>query len=371
MHSLTTLLSPFNLLFLIILSGFAIGKIHIKHFSLDIAGILFASIFAGVIIRLCVSDIHAEIILNAQSTMKIFSKLGTSLFVSVIGFQTGLTIKSNSISSVIAFVIGSFMSMSGITVMMLIYAVDKTISFSSLLGVLCGALTSTPGLSCVCELLETGSEKAVMNYGCAYFLGVVLVVLFTKVFSNNTKKGETRAEVSRYIQSKIYPEFMLICIVSLLGNIIGGIKIACLNITFGTTSSLLIVGLIVGFICSKASAEKYISAQCLNIFRSLGLALFFTGTGFATGIQSMEIDMKSVLYGALITLVAILFGKLLCKIASSRFEVYDGFIVAGGMTSSPAYGAISDKATETSINCFSFSYFGALITLILLLQIII
>ena len=164
---------------------------------------------------------------------------------------------------------------------------------------------------------------------------------------------------------------MLICTVSLLGNILGGIKIAYLNITFGTTSSLLIVGLIVGFICSKASAEKYISAQCLNIFRSLGLALFFTGTGFATGIQSMEIDMKSVLYGALITLVAILFGKLLCKIASSRFEVYDGFIVAGGMTSSPAYGAISDKATETSINCFSFSYFGSLITLILLLQIII
>ncbi len=370
MDYLTILLSPLNLLLFIIVAGLAIGRIRIKGISLGIAGILFAAIFVGFLMDKLIPNGSGEIIVNAQSTLKTFSKLGTSLFVSVIGLQTGFSIKKHSKNSVLAFAIGALMSLSGVATMLLISLLDKSIAYSSLLGILCGSLTSTPGLSSVCELVKIGSENAILGYGGAYLLGVILVVFFTQVFSPKTDKKENQIEVSHEVKSKIYPELISLCTTALLGNIFGNIKIAFFNICLGTTASTLIVGLIIGFIVNKTPLSKRLSTQCLNIFRNFGLVLFFTGTGFATGTQDISFDIKTVFYGALITLTAILFGWFLCKIASRWIKIHQGFTVAGGMTSSPAYGAIASDANESSINCFSFAYFGALILLIIILQII-
>lgn len=163
MDFLTILLSPLTLLFFIVVIGLAIGKIRIKGISVGIAGILFASICVGFLMKLLIQEGNLEIITNTQSTLKIFSKLGTSLFVSVIGLQTGFSIKKSSKSAIISFAIGALMSISGIMVMLTISALDKTISYPTLLGTLCGALTSTPGLSSVCELFDSGSENAVLG----------------------------------------------------------------------------------------------------------------------------------------------------------------------------------------------------------------
>ena len=211
MTYLTTFLSPFNLLFFIIVAGFAIGKIRIKHISLGIAGVLFASILVGFLMVMLIPKENSEIISNVQATMKTFSKLGTSLFVSVIGLQTGSSIKSNSKSSLIAFSIGALMSLSGIVTMLLISAFDKTISYPSLLGVLCGALTSTPGLSGVCELINSGSEEAVLAYGCSYLPGVILVVFFSQILSRKDQKIKEQTSHDQNIKSKIHPSRICIC----------------------------------------------------------------------------------------------------------------------------------------------------------------
>ena len=176
MSCLTILLSPLNLLFFMIAAGLAIGRIRIKSISVGIAGILFAAIFIGFLMNKLIPNESREIIANAQSTLKTFSKLGTALFVSVIGLQTGFSIKNHSKESVFAFLIGALMSVSGVAVMLLLSLLDKSINYASLLGILCGALTSTPGLSSVCERISSGSENAVMGYGCSYLFGVILVV---------------------------------------------------------------------------------------------------------------------------------------------------------------------------------------------------
>ena len=88
MSYLTILLSPLNLLLFIIVAGFALGRIRIKGISLGIAGILFVAIFVGFLMNLLIPEGNREIIANAQSTLKTFSKLGTALFVAVIGLQT-------------------------------------------------------------------------------------------------------------------------------------------------------------------------------------------------------------------------------------------------------------------------------------------
>ena len=103
MSCLTILLSPLNLLFFMIVAGLAIGRIRIKGISVGIAGILFAAIFVGFLMIKLFPNGNSEIIENAQSTLKIFSKLGTALFVSVIGLQTGFYIKKHSKDSMFAF----------------------------------------------------------------------------------------------------------------------------------------------------------------------------------------------------------------------------------------------------------------------------
>ncbi len=366
---LTLLLSPFNLLFFIIIAGFAIGKLQVKQISLGIAGILFVSILVGFLMNQLIPEKNAEIISNAQSTMKTFSKLGTSLFVSVIGLQTGFSIKSNAKGSLIAFAIGSLMSTSATVVMLLISVLDKTISYPTFLGVLCGALTSTPGLSSVCDLIPIGTEDAVWGYGCSYLFGVILVVFFSQILSPGPVENKTQAKAPRDSKSKASPELMLICTAALFGNFLGSIKIASLNISLGTTAATLIVAFVVGYAVKKIFASNLISPQCLNVYRTLGLTLFFAGTGFSAGTQVVAFHIKTLLYGALVTLVAILCGWLFCKVFRLP-NANKGFIIAGGMTSSPAYGSIAAKATEHSINCFSFAYFGGLISLIIAVQII-
>lgn len=370
MEIMTTGLSPFNILFFIIIAGFAIGKIRIGKVSLGIAGILFVAIFVGFLMKLLEVQADVELITNAQSTMKSFSRLGTSLFVAVIGLQTGFAIKNNSKSSLLAFLIGVIMSISGVMLTLLISTIDEAISYSSLLGILCGALTNTPGLSSVGELMTSGSEDAVLGYGCSYLLGVVLVVFFVQLFARNTKKKEDNNPRNTAPQSKIYPEIILISTTALLGGLLGSLRIPCLNISIGNTASTLLIGIILGYAVNKKFTSVSVSQMVLNSFKNLGLALFFTGTGFFTGVQSVNFNIRFVFYGTLITLTAIFCGWLLCKLFSAKYTLHSGFIIAGGMTSSPAFGSLASQSSELAINNFSFSYFGGLLSLIFSLQII-
>ena len=313
MDNISILLSPLNLLFFIVVIGLSIGKIRIKGISVGIAGILFASIFVGFLIKHIIPEGNSEIIINAQSSLKTFSKLGSSLFVSVIGLQTGFSIKNGTKNSIISFAIGVFMSISGIMVMLIISMLDKTIKYSSLLGILCGALTSTPGLSSICELVENESEYAILGYSCSYLLGVILVVIFAQLSSQKNTENNLQHDLTCDAKNTIYPEILLICITAIGGNIIGNINIIPLTISFGSTASTLIIGLIVGYVVLK-NKQRTVSNRCLSNFKNFGLTLFLAGTGFTTGTECIVFDVKSVLYGMLITLSSILGGWLICKL---------------------------------------------------------
>ena len=370
MPYLTTLLTPQNLLFLIVLAGLAFGRIRIRRVSLGIAGILFVSILAGVLVDLLFPKTQIEMLSNVQSTMKSFSKLGASLFVSAIGLQTGFSITHNSKGSFVSFAIGVLMSISGVMMMLLISKLDPIVGYPTLLGILCGALTSTPGLSGVCELLGTNCEAAVWGYGCSYLPAVLLVVLFSRLFTCKENEQKTTVSSDTGSASKIYPVLLLIGIAALSGNMIGSIYISVLHSSLGSTACTLFIGLITGYVVRKKIPSVRPVPQDFNSIRILGLALFFAGTGFSAGMQSVCFHVKTVIYGVLITLTAILCGLFLCRVVSYRFRLNTGFVVAGGMTSSPAYGAISEQASELSVNHFSFAYFGALISSTITIQII-
>ena len=368
MSFLTILLSPINLLFLIIIIGFVVGKLRIHNVSFGIAGVLFVAIVIGLLIKQPIIQATDEIISNLQSTMKIYSQLGSSLFVSVIGLQTGLSLKRNSKSSIMAFVIGVLMSLSGVIVVLFISLFDHTIGYTTLLGILCGSLTSTPGLSSVCELIGNDAN-AVIGYSCSYFGGVLITVTLTQALMRN--RESTRISKSNNSISKIWPELILISFTALIGITFSELTSRFLRISFGSTAFTLLFGLCIGYVVQKVRGSTLLSSMILNTFKSLGLSLFFVGTGFNAGIQVIQFDIKTVVYGALISLTAILLGIVLCKLCFRSYPLDIGFVIAGGMTSSPAYGAIDTHAKEDSLNYFSFAYFGGLVALIFALQIII
>ena len=364
------IISPFNLLFLILLVGFAIGRIRIRKIALGIAGVLFAAILVGALIKTFLPYEHTTVLATTETTMKTFKTLGSSLFVSVIGLQAGFSLKNNSKGLVMALITGALMSISGAAVMLLISALDQTISHPTLLGVLCGALTSTPGLSGVCELLGNDSNAAVIGYSSAYFGGVLLVVIISQAFVQGREKVATTLQVQNQGARKIYPELILICISALLGNLFGDIFRSYIRLNIGSTAFTLLFSLLIGHTVKSVKANATPFSVVLSTFRNLGLALFFVGTGFTAGIQYISFDIKTVLYGILITLASISCGILVSKFVFSRFTLDTGFVISGGMTSSPAYGVIVDYSRVDSANHYSFAYFGGLSTLIVLLQFI-
>lgn len=146
--------------------------------------------------------------------------------------------------------------------------------------------------------------------------------------------------------SKIYLELILICLAALFGNVLGGIHIPLLNISAGSTACTLLNGLIVGYIMRKKFTSVQVSLQVMNAFRTLGLALFFVGIGCSIGIQSISFNIKTIIYRVFITLTAILFGLLMCKIVFSRHHLNTDFVVACGMTSSPHMDQYVPKQTK-------------------------
>lgn len=174
--------------------------------------------------------------------------------------------------------------------MLLLSLLDKSINYVSLLGILCGSLTSTPGLSSVCERIGNGSENAVIGYGCSYLFGVILEVFFAQLFARRCTDNSKSVSQQQEPKSKIYLELILIGLTALSGNILGSIKISTLS--FGTTACTLMLGLIVGYGFKKASKKSSISLQCLNAFRNLGLALAIEHLEIASARGNMYADYR-------------------------------------------------------------------------------
>lgn len=148
-------------LFLIIVIGFIIGRIKIKGISLDVSAVIFVALVFG----------HYGWVVP-----KDFQYIGLVLFIFTIGIQAGPSFfesfKKNGRELAI---LASFLILSSGVIAFLIFyflKIDKNL----VIGLLNGALTSTPGLAAAID--ATGSSLASIGYGIGYPFGVIGVILF-------------------------------------------------------------------------------------------------------------------------------------------------------------------------------------------------
>ena len=205
--------SSYFSVFLIVALGFMLGRIKIKGLSLDVSAVIFIALAFG----------HWGV-----SIPKELGNFGLVLFIFTIGIQAGpgffdsFRTKGKTLILITVLIIAS----ACLTAIGLKYAFG--IDTLSVVGLVAGALTSTPGLAVAID--STQSPLASIAYGIAYPFGVIGVILFVKLLPKllrvDLDEEAKRLEKERRGQ---FPELST-CIFHVTNETICGKTLAQLNI---------------------------------------------------------------------------------------------------------------------------------------------
>ena len=359
MSTMIHFMTPITTLFVVIVVGYILGKIRIGSISLDVAGVLLTAILFGVLACRFFPSIMDDAF---RITMNTYSKLGTTLFMAAIGIGAGSTLRRSSRKAIIYFGIGTVCVWSAFLCFLVLARLDSTMDDSMLIGILCGALTSSPGLASAIERTDVIRENAVIGYGSTYLFGAVFVVLFAQFLAVLWSKHEDSAveKNSARLGKNRYEGLVLIGLCGLLGGGVGNISFW--GYSLGTSGGVLTVGIIIGWYIDCRNYLSNIVASELQVYRNWGLTLFFVGNGVLAGYQLKEgIHARAFLYGLIITTVSLLLTALLCRFCLKDNSARLGTI-AGSMTSTPALGALVKRDSSVDMSAYSFSYLAALLT---------
>lgn len=176
--------------FLIVALGFILGRINFKGISLDVSAVIFVALLFG----------HFGVIIP-----KALGNFGLVLFIFTIGIQAGpgffdsFRSKGKVLIIITLLIVGS----ASLTGLALKYIIG--IDTPSIVGLIAGALTSTPGLAAAID--STQSSSASIAYGIAYPFGVIGVILFVKLLPK-LLRIDLKAEEKRLAtnEKNKYPE---------------------------------------------------------------------------------------------------------------------------------------------------------------------
>ena len=357
--------------------GYFVGGIKIKGIELGTAGVLLVALVFG----------HFGVEIPS-----IVRNLGLSLFVGSVGFIAGpkffRDFKTNAASYIL---LGFVIILSGAVTSVLVSKLGGIRPELSV-GLLTGALTSTPGLAAAQEAAGELADLATTGYAIAYPFGVIGVVLFVQLMPRILKvdmaderahfEAAHTAKVKRYdgwlfkFDQGGFFAFMLSIV---LGIVLGNVHIPLpggASFSLGTTGGPLIMGLLFGHFAHFGHLDVTVPIEELKTFRELGLMLFLIGAGVSGGAGFVdtlkEEGFMLFIYGALMTLIPMFVGYFVAsKVLKLRLLNNLGSIT-GGMTSTPALGTlISVAKTDDVASAYAATYPIALVAVVLCSQFIV
>ena len=401
----SAMLTSLFVLFVILTLGYAVGAIKVKGVSLGSAGVLLVAIVVGVIFFLCGTkdpnnkllefsfEVGSKKIVlwgsSAQSTFKTVQNLGTVLFVTSVGLIAGPKFFRSFNKSMISYVImGAGIVLTGVIITVVLAWLDPNMSIDMSTGLLAGSLTSTPAFGAAEEAAKTPSEVTA-GYGIGYLYGVLGVVLFVQLMPrilkvDIAKERETfvaantiqiKDDGKRRIQIEEFGFFPFFVTV-VLGLLIGSIQIPLGSgkpFSFGSSGGTLIAGLIVGHFGHLGKIDLRISKQTLNLMRELGLVLFLAGAGVPGGVNFVAaFNWLYIVYGIIMATVPMILGFVLGKYVF-KLSIFNNLgSITGGMTSTPALGAlISTAGTDDVASAYAATYPFALVLIVVCCKLIV
>ncbi|MBE6976424.1 MAG: permease [Ruminococcaceae bacterium] len=367
--------SEIMVIFCVAALGYLLGSISIKGLSLGTSGILLVALVFG----------HFGLTVPA-----VVKNIGLISFVTAVGFIAGpgffRGFKKQAVSYIllgVAIILVGALTCAGVILLAKI-PVDLSV------GMMSGALTSTPGLAAAIE--ATGSDAASTGYGIAYPFGVVGVVLFVqlipKLLKIDMEKERKRLAQASAVKAegstlaaksyKYLDEFGLLAfaVAAILGVLIGKVTIPLpggATFSLGTSGGPLLAGLVMGHFAHVGPVAIDVPKKTLNVVRELGLALFLMGAGTEAGQGFLAIlgqyGVTLFLLGAVMTIVPMIVGYILA-VKVFKIDVLSALgSICGGMTSTPALGTLMQVTrTEAVAVAYAATYPLALIMVVLCCQ---
>lgn len=370
--------------FTIIALGYALGRVTIKGIEIGTAGVLVVALIFG--------HFSSSLGFNIPSFVTTF---GTVLFVTAVGFIAGpnffRNLKMNAKSYVLlGFVIVLVGAAACIAVIKLM-DIPKPLA----VGMLTGALTSTPGLSAANEAAAAISEEAVqivsVGYGIAYPFGVLGVVLFVqllpkllhvnmeeerRLISHTGEKSRKKKEKKLLVFENL--GLFAFALAASLGIMLGNISIPLpggMNFSLGTTGGPLIAALVIAHFGNIGPVDMHVEKKALTLLREFGLSLFLVGAGFNGGNGFVDIVKEYgamlFVYGALMTIIPMVVGYFVARYLLKLSLLNNLGSICGGMTSTPALGTlIRVSGSNDAASAYAATYPVALVTVVLCAQLI-
>ncbi len=361
------------MVFLIALIGYAIGSIKVCGLELGTAGILLVALVFG----------HFGVKISS-----VVQNLGLICFVTSVGYIAGpkffRNFKQNAKSYILLgfiIIVAGALTCIGI---IKIFGIPTDIS----VGMMTGALTSTPGLGAA---VEAAGPNASVGYGIAYPFGVVGVVLFVQLLPKllKTDMDAERAQFSAASTVEVGKSekkyfnvddmgFFAFAVAIVLGIFLAKITIPLPgngSFALGTSGGPLIAGLILGHFGHMGPVSLKVEKRILECMREFGLAMFLLGAGTGAGAGFVDILKEHgvilFLYGALMTLVPMFVGYLFAA-KVLKLSVFNSLgSICGGMTSTPALGTlIRVTKTDDVASAYAATYPIALVMVVLASQFI-
>ena len=403
----------YTLLFVVfgvLLGGYALGRITVKGISLGDAGVFIIALLVG---ALCFGTTENGLVFSASATpydfsdsLSLIESLGLILFVTSVGYIAAPNFFSNFKKNFKSYVLlGLVIVLSGGLVAVGCIYLGEWIGYGGsietqdgfvamIVGILSGALTSTPAFSAAKATVAPELTGLVsVGHGIAYIFGVVGAVLFVQIVPKLTKADmeEERAKLAiASNEDKKKPTCKLFdidhlgisgfALAAIVGTLIGQIKIpltsaglggTCFSLT--TTGGCLLASLILGHFGRIGRLNILPAQTTLKLFRELGLVLFLVGAGIPGGAEFVAFfDPMYFVYGVVMTVLQLIVGYLFAKYVLKLSLLNNLGSITGGRTSTPALGTLIKVAgTEDVVAAYAATYPVALIAVVFVSQFII
>lgn len=370
---MSTLLSIFLIGFL----GYMLGGVKIRGIEIGTAGVLLVALVFG----------HFGIIAPS-----IIREMGLVCFVTSVGFVAGPKFFRNFMQNATSYVlIGLLVILSSAASCVLIIKLSG-IEPALAVGLLTGALTSTPGLAAAVEAAGEYGNLASIGYGIAYPFGVISVVLFVQLVPK-ILKADMAAECAAFeaaaaTEGRTIPQglysfdsagFFAFCMAIVLGIILGKVSVPLpggAKFSLGNSGAPLIIGLILGHFGHIGQINVSVKKSVLETFREYGLMLFLIGAGTNAGQGFVDVlteyGLMLFIYGAVMAIVPMVIGFWLSSKVLHLSLLNNLGSITGGMTSTPALGVLIEVAGSDDVaSSYAATYPIALVTVVLVSQFII
>lgn len=397
---------------IVIVLGFLLGKISIKGVCLGSAGVFLVALAAGALFKESVVNISVLNPGDYDTAFETMENIGLVFFVTSVGFIAGPNFFANLKKNFRSYVLIGFITTAfGTLACVGCYYIgigsepDHDYFVSVLVGVMSGALTSTPAFSAsmatAVDLFASGDpakEKIIENaltagHGMAYIFGVIGVVIFVQIVPRllRADMDKERAKIAPVVNSQTeekpkklieidrYGLFAL-GFAMVIGVFAGAIRIPMTHKGFGgtcfdltTTGGVLLASIVLGYFGHIGPVSFRISKQILEVFREVGLMLFLIGAGIPGGVDFVD-NFKPVyfVYGIIITVVPMILGFLFAKYVL-KLPLFNNLgSITGGMTSTPALGALINVTKSDDVaSAYAATYPFALVSVVIASQLLV